>query len=387
MGVAALPAAARFETGAAALSSLAAAQLAVYALMQIPAGMALEKFGARKLIVFGSFVTGLGNLLVALSPELALAVLGRMVVGFGDAFVFISMIRLINGWLVGPKVTRYTQLFANLGQLGQIFSAIPFAFLLGEFGWTSAFGVASSLAFLAAAIGVAFLRDEPANDLVGRRPSALGQFRANISDPNTRKAFWVHFTLQSSGSVFILLWGYPFLVEAELLPKPLASFLLSSFVLVGFMAGPLISHLCVRYPKRRNRLVTSVFTLISSAWVLVMATPGVNPTWQLVYLVIAVGVGGPASMAAFDYSRTSIPKYRLGSSNGIINSGGFVATFVCMFLIGITLDGVKGIGVFGAAELYSLEAFKLAFTIQLLVMAFGLTMFYRERRLAHQLGA
>ena len=386
MGVASLAAATRFDTGAAALSSLAAAQLAVYAAMQIPAGMALDRFGARKLIVFGSLLTGIGNLTVAVAEQLPLAVFGRMIVGFGDAFVFISMIRLINGWVSGPRATRFTQLFANLGQLGQIFSAIPFAYLLGAAGWAPAFGISSSLAFIAAATALFAIRDEPAAIRTsGSIVDALRQFRENIADPHTRKAFWVHFTLQSSGSVFILLWGYSFLVQAEKVPKELASVLLSSFVLVGFAVGPVLSQLCIRFPARRNRLVTAVYGIIAFAWLLVLLTPGRNPIWQIVFLVLAVGIGGPASMAAFDYSRTSIPKHRLGSSNGIINSGGFVSTFICMFLIGVVLDLVKTSGLLGSADLYSLEAFKFAFPVQLAVMSIGIFMFYRERGLTSAL--
>ncbi len=386
MGVASLAAATRFDTGAATLSSLAAAQLAVYAAMQIPAGMALDRFGARKLIVFGSLLTGIGNLTVAVSEQLPLAVFGRMIVGFGDAFVFISMIRLINGWVSGPKATRFTQLFANLGQLGQIFSAIPFAYLLGSAGWGPAFGIAASLAFIAAATALFAIRDEPAAIRTsGSIVDALRQFRENIADPHTRKAFWVHFTLQSSGSVFILLWGYSFLVQAEKVPKELASVLLSSFVLVGFVVGPVLSQLCIRFPARRNRLVTAVYGIMACAWLLVLLTPGRNPLWQIVFLVLAVGIGGPASMAAFDYSRTSIPKHRLGSSNGIINSGGFVSTFICMFLIGVVLDLVKASGLLGSADLYSLEAFKFAFPVQLAVMSVGIFMFYRERGLTSAL--
>jgi MFS family permease len=387
MGVASLAAAVRFDTGAAALSSLAAAQLAIYAAMQIPAGMALDRFGAKKLIVFGSFMTGTGNLIVAFADHLPLAVSGRMIVGFGDAFVFISMIRLINGWVSGPKATRYTQLFANFGQLGQIFSAIPFAYLLGVSGWAPAFIIASSLGFIAACLAIACIKDEPgAIRTSGTVKDALSQFRDNLADPHTRKAFWVHFTLQSSGSVFILLWGYSFLVEAENVPKPLASGLLSSFVLVGFIVGPVLSHLCVRYPERRNRIVTAVYGIIAGAWLLVLLTPGQNPTWQLVILVLAVGIGGPASMAAFDYSRTSIPKHRLGSSNGIINSGGFISTFVCMLLIGVALDLIKASGLFVGTDLYSLAAFKLAFPLQLLVMSIGILMFHRERKLTKAQG-
>jgi len=382
MGVASLAATERFQVGAATLSTLTVAQLAVYAAMQIPTGMMLDRFGARRLIILGSLTTGIGNLLVAFSPVFGFAVFGRMIVGFGDAFVFVSMIRLINGWVGGPRATRLTQLFANLGQLGQIASAVPFAYLLGLVGWTPAFTTIAALALVAASVGILALKDEPKPSVdISDGPGTIAQLRQNFKDPMVRKAFWVHFTLQSSGSVFILLWGYPFLVRAEGLDKTVASLLLGSFVFIGFLVGPVLSHICVRHPARRNRLVTAVFSIIVSAWLLILFWPGANPLWQIIYLVLAVGIGGPASMVAFDYSRTSIPKNRLGSSNGIINSGGFVATFICMLLVGLALDFIRSNRLVGDSGLYSLDAFKLAFPVQLLVISFGLGMFYRERRL------
>ena len=387
MGVAALSATERFDTGATALSSVAAGQLAIYALMQIPAGIALDRFGARRLIIFGSLVTGLGNLVVALTEQLPLAVFGRMIVGFGDAFVFISMIRLINGWVRGPRATMLTQLFANLGQLGQIVSAIPFAYLLGIAGWSVSFGAAASLAFIASSLGLLLLRDEPGfTKQIDGFEGVFRLFRENLADPFTRKAFWVHFTLQSSGSVFILLWGYTFLVQGEGLSRPLASSLLSSFVFIGFFVGPILSAICVRHPASRHRLVTAVYSIIFLAWMIIILSPGVNPTWQVILLVLSIGIGGPASMVAFDYSRTSIPQLRLGTSNGIINSGGFVATFITMFLVGVALDLIQRFELSGGASLYSLASFKMAFPIQLVVMTFGILMFFRARRLILRAG-
>jgi MFS family permease len=384
MGVASLAATERFHVGAATLSSLAVSQLAVYAAMQIPVGLLLDRFGAKRLIILGSLITGIGNSVVAFSPHISMAVAGRMLVGFGDAFVFVSMIRLVNGWAPGGRATRFTQLFANIGQLGQIASAIPFAYLLGFAGWSVAFSVVASLALVSAAVGTIFLREEPGARSGATEVSWKKLLRKNLKDANTRKAFWVHFTLQSSGSMFILLWGYPFLVQGEGLPKSTASTLLSSFVFIGFLIGPVLSRLCIKYPARRHLLVLTMYSLMIAAWLLILLTPGQNPLWQIALLVLCIGSGGPASMMAFDYSRTSIPKDRLGSANGVINSGGFVATFSSMLLVGLALDFIHANKIFGEAQLYSLPAFKAAFLLLLAVVTFGLVMFYRERAITQQ---
>jgi MFS family permease len=384
MGVASLSATDRFQVSAAALSTLTVAQLLVYAVMHVPAGILLDRFGPRRLIIAGSLITGMGNLIVAVSPLFPVAVIGRAIVGFGDAFVFISMIRLINSWIPGSRATRYTQLFANLGQLGQLGSAIPFAWLLGFAGWAPAFGSISALALVAASVATLFIRDDPKQQPMTMIPGPMlaESFRLNWRDANTWKAFWVHFTLQSSGSLFILLWGYPFLVQGELVDKGVATALLSSFVFIGFFVGPILSHICVTHPQRRHVLVTSIYAAMVFAWLLIFLTPGRNPLWQLVLLVLIIGVGGPASMIAFDYSRTTISESRIGSANGIINSGGFVATFSSMFLIGMCLDLIRDLGLVDNRQLYNLDAFKLALPLQLFIMSLGLFFFYRSRRAA-----
>ena len=192
--------------------------------------------------------------------------------------------------------------------------------------------------------------------------------------------------MQSSGSMFILLWGYPFMIQGEGLPRPLASGLLASFVFIGFIVGPILSHLCIRWPAKRHLIVVGLYSLIATSWLLIFLTPGKNPLWQIILLVLAIGIGGPASMVAFDYSRVSIPKHRLGSSNGIINSGGFVATFISMFAVGIALDAVHSSRILGDQPLYSLGGFKLAFPLELVVISFGLFKFFQARSQTKSIG-
>ena len=380
MGSATLVAADRFHIGAAALSTLGVSQLAVYAAMQIPVGMLLERFGPKRLLIFGASFTALGNLLVAFSGVFVFAVAGRMAVGFGDAFIFVSMIKLLNNWVIGPRATRLTQVLSNVGQLGQIASAFPFAFLLQTEGWTTAFLAATSFSLVAIAL-VSYLVTDSPNPHSQHNPvkmRLIAQLRENLADPVTRKAFWAHFSLQSSGSVFILFWGVPFLERGEGLTRNQASWLLTAFVCIGFIVGPILANFCAKHPERRFLIVLMIWSLIVGAWLMVILTPGVNPLWQLLLLLLAMGTGGPASMVAFDYSRVGIPLRRLGSSNGIINSGGFVATFSMLFLIGLALDAIKGLS--ATNDQYSLAGFKLAFCVQFIVLSFGLTMFFIERK-------
>ncbi len=98
LGVATLIASERFDTNAQQLATLAVFQLIVYAGMQIPVGILLDRFGAKILLTVGALIMAVGQIVLAFAPVLSFAVVGRMLVGMGDSFTFISMIAMINGW-------------------------------------------------------------------------------------------------------------------------------------------------------------------------------------------------------------------------------------------------------------------------------------------------
>jgi MFS family permease len=197
--------------------------------------------------------------------------------------------------------------------------------------------------------------------------------------PGTRLGVWSHFTTQFTGTVFALMWGVPFLVAGEGLPRETASALLTVYVLVAMAAGPLIGLLVQRYPLRRSVLVLGVVGANAFAWALVLAWPGRAPLPLLVLLVLALGLGGPGSMIGFDLARTFNPPSRLGTATGMVNVGGFVASLVSILLVGVILDARTG----GAAS-YGIDDFKLAMSVQYLVGAIGLIGILRTRRLARR---
>ena len=168
--------------------------------------------------------------------------------------------------------------------------------------------------------------------------------------------------------MFALLWGYPFLVSAVGLARPVASALLTVQVLAGFAIGPLLGGLTGRFPLRRSDLVLGIVLLLGVAWTLVLLWPGTPPIALLVALVVAMGIGGPGSQIGFDYARTYNPPASLGGASGFVNVGGFTASFSMMFLIGLLLDLQHGIT---GAPLYSLGAFKVALSVQYLVVGGG----------------
>jgi MFS family permease len=211
---------------------------------------------------------------------------------------------------------------------------------------------------------------------------SLRQLRESLARPGTQLGFWSHYVTQPSVTMFSLLWGFPFLSIALGYGPTGAAALLTLVVVTAAITGPVLGILTARFPLRRSSLVLGIVALMGATWVAVLAWPGVPPLWLIILLIVVMATGGPGSLIGFDYARTFNPLRALGSATGVVNVGGFTASFITMFLIGVVLDAIDRLrGGSGApAELYSLESFRLAFLVQFLVVGLGVVMLLVARR-------
>lgn len=381
-GVAGLVATDRFDATASALSAFTVIQLVVYAVLQIPVGVLVDRFGPRLMIATGAALMTVGQLQLAAAESVPAGVAGRILVGAGDAMTFIAVLRLIPLWFPTHRVPILTQLTGQLGQLGQLISIAPFALLLATAGWGAAFVGLAALGVLACVLSMALIRNVPPGTVLPTVRSGLKEAAVNLTtawrQPGTQLGMWSHFATQFSGTVFVLTWGYPFLVSGQGLDAGTTTWLLSLFVVVGLICGPFLGSWVGRHPLRRSTMVLTVTLAIMVAWSAVLVHPGPSPLWLLVALILVLAIGGPASMIGFDFARTFNPSHRVGTATGIVNVGGFAAALVTMYMVGLILDLLNGAG-FSQDGLYSLDAFRIAFSFQLLVLAIGFAMVLRIR--------
>ncbi|MCC5577179.1 MFS transporter [Microtetraspora sp. AC03309] len=333
LGVSAIDATARFGIGATGLSLLAMLQLLVYAAMQIPVGVLVDRLGSKKMIIIGAAVMAAGQVVFALADGLLGAVAGRILIGSGDALTFISVIRIVNLWFPARRNPLIVQITAQLGQVGAIVSAVPLISSLHSYGWTPTFLGAAALSVLVLVSAVILLRD--------RRPDATTAgmgVRAAWAHPGTRLGMWTHAATQCSSAAFTMLWGYPYLVESQGLSPQAAGLLITTLTVLSMTAGPLLGYLAGRFPFHRSRMVLIVIGATAAAWTAVLLWPGHAPQWVLVLLVVVLATNGPGSAIGFDYARTFNPTERIGVATGIVNSGGFAASMTVITTVGVLVD-------------------------------------------------
>ncbi len=380
LGVAGLVAAERFELSATQLATFTMLQLLVYAGMQIPVGLLVDRFGSRSVMLVGLTLMTAAQAGFALAESYPAALLARGVVGVGDAMTFICVLRLVSTWFPLRRIPLVTQLTGTLGQLGAVVAAVPMTWALSGLGWTRAYLGAASVGLLLGLAALVLLHDGPdGRNLRGPRLSLSSVQESLVlswAQPGTRLGFWMHFTSQFSATTLGLLWGYPFLVRGEGRSPETAGLLLSVIVVAVMASGPLLGWLVGAHPWHRSTMVLTIVTAIVAVWTLVLAWPGQAPLPVLVLLMLVVGVGGPASVIGFDVGRTSNPTHRLASATGIINQAGFGASLCLVVAIGLVLDWRTP----GGSTDYSPASFRWAMSLQYVLWVGGAVQIVRYRR-------
>ncbi|WP_062205808.1 MFS transporter [Demequina salsinemoris] len=378
LGVAGVEAADRFGVEATALSMLAVLQIAAYAAMQVPSGVLLDRWGPAPVMVVGSLVMAVGQGLMAYAPGFGWALAARLLIGMGDAPIFIAATKIVGLYFPPKRVPVMVQTTGILGQAGQLASAIPVAFALHHAGWSGTFGGLAVLGVLAA-VGVWWALMRPGHGKPTEEPDIFSireALRLHWRTPGVRLGFWSHFLGPFSINTIALLWGVPFFTQGEGRTTAEASMLLTVAVLTNIAAGPLIGSLTARHPLRRSWLVLGGASLTALAWIGILVPSTPRPLWQLVLFVVVISSGGPMSLVGMDFARSYAAQRRAGSATGFVNMGGFAASIIAILIVGVALQLASPSG----ATTYTLDEYRMAFTTLLIPYAIGVIGVVSSRR-------
>lgn len=332
LGVAALDAEAHFHTGPAAVAALSAVGLGAYLGFQVPAGLWSDRIGPRRALAFGLAVMAAGEALFALSLSLPLSLLGRAMVGAGDAFIFLNVLRVAAHWFPRERFAQLTAASAALGTLGQIVSTVPLSRGLDALGWAPTFGLTAAVTAAAAVVVFLALRERPPGQVATPRHEhapVLQSLRRAWGRPTTRDGFWVHLTAMAPFIVVTGLWGVPILVDAQGMSRTGASFVLLIGVATSGVAALLIGARARRDPAARYGLVlrTSLAVIVALAVFTLVPADAMPPALSVVCVaVIASGMG--AGMLGFDFARREGDHHDGASTSALVNLGGFSTAIV-----------------------------------------------------------
>ncbi|MBN9287535.1 MAG: hypothetical protein BGO43_04410 [Gammaproteobacteria bacterium 39-13] len=109
-----------------------------YAAFQLPAGILVDRYGAKRLLVIASAVLTLGSFLFTTTSSSSVALVSRFMIGAGSAFAFVGCLKIGAQWLAMSSFPLVVGLTNLCGTLGALTGGMPLSYLIKHVGWREA---------------------------------------------------------------------------------------------------------------------------------------------------------------------------------------------------------------------------------------------------------
>lgn len=256
-----------FHIDATQLSWMSSTYLWADILFLLPAGIILDRFSTRKVILSAMLVCVVGTLGFATTNSFLVASFCHFLSGIGNAFCFLSCVVLVSHWFPPRRQAFVIGTLVTMAFIGGMMAHTPFAYLYDLLGWRRAL-------LVDAAVGAVLLlwiywvvQDKPAGAperSEGSLDHVLRSFINALSNPQNWLAGLYTSFLNLPIMVLCALWGASYLQVVHHLPD-IASTNVVSLILMGSIVGcPLVGWLSDAQGRRKPLMIAgAVATLIT----------------------------------------------------------------------------------------------------------------------------
>lgn len=351
-----------FAVNAAVLGNLSAFYFYAYASLQLPIGVMVDHWGARRMLVGAALLCGLGSLIFAKADSLTMAYVGRLLIGAGAGFTWVGTLKLASQWLPPKRFALVTGMTLMSGMIGAVAGQAPLAAAVAAFGWRGTLSAAAFVAFGIAVLIWLIVRDKPSSvqkEVGTQTAGLLHGLKLTMKNPQSWYAAVYGGTMTACILAFAGLWGVPYLMQVYGLER-LAAAASTSLMLIGWGIGaPLAGWVSDHLGTRRLPMLISALSvlIILSIYIYVPDLP-LEVTRTLLFLH---GIFNGGMIVCFAAAREHNRPETAGASLGFVNTMVMASGAIFQPLIGWLLD-VNWDGVINAGNrVYSPEAYKMAF--------------------------
>lgn len=311
----------------------------VYGVMQIPAGLIIQRFGLKKTLGFACTLCTLSCFSFTFVHDYYFALFCRVLMALGASFGFIGLLVAIREWLSLRYTTFFIGLSQFIGTLGPIAAAAPLQFLMLETGlsWRALFGILGILGVLLT-LPMLLIVD---NKVSGTRARTFGALSPQgesllwgvlkqgqpwfIAFVSAALYFSLEYLSENEGRAYLGLKGL----------SPIAATSMLSLSWIGYAIGcPLLGLLSDIFKRRYPFIILCLGLILISMIIMLGAT-------SHIYLAMAffgLGFGASAQNITFVMMAENISQDSVAIGFGLNNCFITVISIINAPLIGWLLD-------------------------------------------------
>lgn len=235
-----------FGTDAAGVAMLASSYFWGYTLMQIPAGLLIDRYGVKRVVLFSLAASSLGSAAFALAPNLLDVFAARLIVACGDALVFTALLKLVALSFTDERFGVMSGISQVSGYVGGVMATTPLAAAVTGFGWRACFIFIACVGVANLAFASAVLKPNPVSPstkTLGGVLAASRQSLSQIANWGCAMTFASHFAVVTTLSG---VWGIPMVAHFFNISPSAASTPLLVFMVGNAIGSIFLGHMADR---------------------------------------------------------------------------------------------------------------------------------------------
>lgn len=343
---------------------VSASCLLAFAVMQLPAGLLIDRFGVVRLLPAIAALAGLSAFMFARSDGFVAAILARSLLGAAAAFVTPALASVVRS--VAPA-SRFA-LMMGIGDMaigiGGVLGVAGGNALENAVGWRTTLIIAAIVAIPIAITLLVWIPRRwfsvPPTSIGEVRTSPLAAIKEVISQRTVRIAALVFAVSCGTVCGFGGMWNMK-LAEGWAWNEQEATIITASFYVGLAVFSPVAGWLGMRFGSRRTLMVSMWVALpLFLFWLLV---PGTWPLWIDIINVVALGAALSANVLAFEIATRGLPSNRVGTAIAVVSLGGVVAGFVLEIIPGFVAEQIEAAPLSKLQMANAIFAFAIALAI------------------------
>lgn len=359
-----------FRLTAEEFSSLGALYLYAYSLLQIPLGIAIDRFGVRRTVLSSIILCVLGSLMLAWSQSLFAVQASRLLVGAGSACAFMASLKVAADWLPSGKRGFLMGATLTLGTIGALVAGKPQVFLIDNLGWRQTVFSTAGLGMIVFFFAVLLLQLPHAPKAVIQKSfkEITRAIKAIIANRQVMLYAILAIGVYTPLSVLADLWGTAFLMQKYSLSRADAA-QTSMMMYVGLSVGSLVlPWACEKYQILDRAIRVCGFALLL-VFSLILFGPNLGLP-ALTAALVLLGIFCSAEMMCFTGAVHYTTPENSGMTIGVVNTFNMLGGAFLQQGVGYVLDAqwdgkVDQSGV----RIYQTNEFVMALSLLLIVIA------------------
>ncbi len=348
------------------VSLLSSSYFYTYLLLQIPAGILVDFWGARRVLNLAIVSCACSCLLFACADNLYWAEIARLGMGLSTSPAIAAAMYLCCRWFPPTMFALMAGIVESMGMLGGALGEITLSIVTEAYGWREAMLLCAIVGLLLAVLAFCQIKDTPYCWKIAPKQYWSGRkLLTMIRVVLKHKHVWLSGLYSgfmfAVASGFAAFWCVPFLQEVYQV-KVISAATLSSTIFLGCALGaPLLGWFSDKIDSRRMVMfVSALLAFLLCCWIIYF--PPKNIVFMPVILFIC-GIFSGAYMIPFAVVRDTVPMYAQGTAMGFTNLMSIlIGAPIFQPLVGWLLQSISGTYERGKL-IFSLEDYQLALSI------------------------